>query len=341
LVPRPQVAIVVVAYQSEGVLARCLAAVAAQTTPPARVIVVENRGPGGSAKRETAGLDVEWITLDVNVGFAAANNLGIRRAEGCEWVALLNPDAFPAPTWLEQLLAAARAHPDVAMFASQQLLDEDPSRLDGAGDEYSVAGLAWRRGHGRLVADGPRQTDEIFSPCAAAALYRRQVVLDAGGFDEAFFCYFEDVDLAFRLRLAGHRGLYVPAAVVRHVGGASTGPRSDFATYHGHRNMVWAFVKNMPGPLLALYWPAHVTLNLVAIGWLARRGQASVGVRAKLDALRDLRRVWRQRQTVQASRRVGAWAVRRKMVGGLRAFGVGRFTPESRPQRVRAREPRA
>jgi GT2 family glycosyltransferase len=341
LTPRPQAAIVIVAYQSEGVLGRCLEAVAAQTVPPARVIVVENHSPAGSAQRPAGGLGVDWIALDTNVGFAAANNLGIRRAGDCEWVALLNPDAFPAPTWLEQLLAAAVAHPDVAMFASRQLLDEDPSRLDGAGDEYSVAGLAWRRGHGLAAAEGPAQPDEVFSPCAAAALYRRQEVLDAGGLDEAFFCYFEDVDLAFRLRLRGHRCLYVPAAVVRHVGGASTGPQGDFATYHGHRNMVWAFVKNMPGPLLALYWPAHLILSLVAIGWLARRGQASVGLKAKLDALRDLRRVWRLRRAVQASRRVSAWAIRREMVDGLRAFGVGRFGPESRPQHVQANEPRA
>jgi GT2 family glycosyltransferase len=331
LTPRPQAAIVIVAYQSEGVLDRCLAAVAAQTLSPARVIVVENGGRLASRAPATGGVDVEWIALDTNVGFAAANNLGIRRAEGCEWVALLNPDAFPAPTWLEQLLAAADAHPDVAMFASRQLLDHDPSRFDGAGDEYSVAGLAWRRGHGQLVPENPGQPDEVFSPCGAAAMYRREAVLDAGGFDEAFFCYFEDVDLAFRLRLRGHRCLHVPTAVVRHVGGASTAPRSDFATYHGHRNMVWTFLKNMPGPLLALYWPAHVILNVVSIGWLARRGQASVGLRAKIDALGDLRRVWRQRRAVQASRRVRAWDIRSQMVGGLRAFGVGRFAARARP----------
>jgi GT2 family glycosyltransferase len=91
---------------------------------------------------------------------------------------------------------------------------------------------------------------EIFSPCAAAALYRRSALLEVGGFDEDFFCYVEDVDLGFRLRLAGYRCLYVPLSVAHHIGSGTTGGKnSDFSVYHGHRNLVWAFVKNMPGVL--------------------------------------------------------------------------------------------
>ena len=127
--------------------------------------------------------------------------------------------------------------PGFAAFASQMRLDAAPDRLDGAGDSYHVSGRAWRNGHNAPAATWPAGEYEVFAPCAAAALYRRAAFEEVGGFDERYFCYFEDVDLGFRLRLRGHRCLYVPASVVRHVSSALSGYRSDFAVYHGERNM--------------------------------------------------------------------------------------------------------
>lgn len=124
------------------------------------------------------------------------------------------------------------------------------------------------------------------------------------------------MDLGFRLRLAGYRCLYVPDAVVHHVGSAITGRRSDFTVYHGHRNLVWVFVKNMPGPLFWLYLPQHLLFNLVSILWYTLRGQGRVILRAKWDAIRGLPRVWRQRKAIQAKRKVGAWELRRLMARG-------------------------
>ena len=142
-------------------------------------------------------------------------------------------------------------------------------------------------GHGAPApsSDAPR---EVFSPCAAAALYRRDALDDVGGFDERYFCYVEDVDLGFRLRLRGHGCLYVPDAVVHHVGSGTTGRGSDFTTYHGHRNLVWTFFKDMPGPLLALYLLPHLVLNLATIAWFATHGRARLILRTKWDALRGL-----------------------------------------------------
>jgi GT2 family glycosyltransferase len=128
--------------------------------------------------------------------------------------------------------------------------------------------------------------------------------MEVGGFDEDFFCYAEDVDLGFRLRLAGHRCLLVPDAVVRHVGSATTGgQKSDFAVYHGHRNLVWTYMKNMPGALFWLFLPLHILLNLVTVLWFSLRGQGRVIMRAKRDALCDLPRMWRKRREIQRARR--------------------------------------
>jgi GT2 family glycosyltransferase len=246
----------------------------------------------------------------------------VRRTD-CDWVALLNPDAFPEPSWLEALVEASAQAPHAALLASRLMLADRPGVLDGEGDSYGVNGFAWRRHHGRPYTQresGP--PEEAFSPCAAAALYRRDAFLAAGGFDESFFCYLEDVDLGFRLRLRGERCLYVPDAVVHHVGSAVTGRASDFSVYHGQRNMVWTFTKNMPAVLFWVYLPQHLLVNAAAIAWYALHGQARTILRAKRDALKGLREVRAGRRHVQAERTVSPWEVRRLMVKGPRAFGA-------------------
>jgi GT2 family glycosyltransferase len=316
-----RVAVIIVNFNSENLLGECLRHLRAQTRRPERIIVVDNASRDGSADQSESNYpEVEFVRSDRNLGFAAANNLGARRAAGAEWLALLNPDAFPEPDWLERLLAAAHASPDCVSFGSRLLDASDSGRLDGTGDVYHVSGLAWRRDHGRSIISGVDEADEIFAPCAAAALYRRDVFLEAGGFDEDYFCYFEDVDLGFRLRLLGYRCRYAPGAVVRHVGSAVTGRRSPFSLYHGHRNLVWTWCKNMPALLFWVYLPQHLLVNLGAVLWYAARGQGSTLLRAKWDALRGLPRCWRQRRVIQARRQVSIWRLRQTMSRGLLAL---------------------
>lgn len=314
----PRIAVVVVNWNSGGYLERCLDAVARQTLAPARLIVVDNASSDGSADGiERRHPRAELLRLATNTGFAVANNEGARAAAGCEWLALLNPDAFPEPAWLERLAAAAAARPEYSFFASRMLMADAPDRVDGTGDMYLTSGWAARRDHGRPALAAQRPTEEVFAPCAAAAMYGSEAFRGVGGFDDSFFCYFEDVDLAFRLRLAGHRCLYVSDAVVHHVGSGVTGKRSAFAAYHGHRNLVWAFLKNMPWPLLLAYLPLHLALNVASVVWLGLRGQGLVALRAKRDALLGLLPVWRRRRQVQSSRRVSSRSLRASMTSSL------------------------
>jgi GT2 family glycosyltransferase len=148
-------------------------------------------------------------------------------------------------------------------------------------------------------------------------MYSTDLLREVGGFDENYFCYAEDVDLGFRLRLAGYRCLYVPDAVAYHMGSAITGRRSDFTVYHGHRNLVWTYFKNMPWLLFWLYLPQHILLNLITLGWFSLRGQAKVIFKAKWDALKGLPQVLRERKKVQSKRRISAWELRRVMAKGL------------------------
>lgn len=295
------VAVLIVAHKSRETLPGVIAALAAQTVRPDRVRVLENGSPAG-ARVDAAGLPdwVELVESADNLGFAAGNN---RLAEGVgeRWLALLNPDAFPEPDWLEQLLAATRRYRGAALFGATQHAHGQPGVLDGVGDVYHASGLPYRGGYGRRGAV-PRD-GEVFGPCAASALIRRDVFEALGGFDEDYFCYVEDVDLAYRARLAGHHAMQIQAAAVSHMGYASSGRRSAFATYYGARNRLWTFVKNTPAALLPVLAPLHGAATLLL--WLsaARFGQFTLFARALRDGLAAWPALMDKRRAIQAARK--------------------------------------
>jgi len=299
------VTVAIVNYNSDKWLVKSLRALRRQTHKPAKVIVIDNNSTDNSMdgiKEQFP--EFECFLLDENIGFASANNLAI---ESCTTplVALLNPDAFPEPGWLGALVRASAQYPESASFGSLLLQADHPSRIDGVEDVYHASGLVWRGGHGRLLNDGDAWGREIFSPCAAAALYRVDVIRNVGGFDEDFFCYLEDVDLGFRLRLAGWSSRFIPEAKVRHVGGATNGGKhSNFSIYHGHRNLTWAFVKNMPGPLLWLLLPLHIFMTLVCFLHMIHIGRTKIFVISKWHALFGLSRAWRKRKQIHSARKV-------------------------------------
>ena len=300
---------VVVNYGPLRDLKRCLDAIEGQETPFSRVVIVDNTVHNPSEHLPWA-LPEGWefIRSGYNAGFAAANNMAVERLAGCRWVALVNPDAYLQPDWLTQMVYASERYPTFTFFAGKLLKAADPTIIDGFGDAYHMSGLVWRSGHGSEASE--LDDKEVFSPCAAAALYRRDAFIEAGGFDTDFFCFVEDVDIGFRLRLLGRRCLMVADAVAYHEGSASTGGRhSAFSLYHGHRNMVWAYVKNMPGTLFWLFLPFHILLNVVTICWFSIRGQGKTIIQSKVDALFGLSTMWRKRKIIQSRRRLSCRAL--------------------------------
>ena len=303
----PDVLVVVVNYNGGELLSRAVAALARQSYRSFRLLIVDNASSDDSISRLHAEFpETEVLQTGSNMGFAAANNLAVRSAGGTRWIGLLNPDAFPEPDWLQNLIGAARKNPNAGSFASRTLVAGDPEKLDGAGDAYHVAGRYWRRGYHRKKQDLYLQSEEIFAACGAAALYSREAWEDVGGFDEDFFCYGEDIDLGFRLQLAGYKCLYVPEAVALHCGSAVTGQRSDFSTYYGQRNLSWVYFKNMPAPLFWLVLPLHVLLNFATVLRCMLRGQGGVVIRAKKDSALGLPAMWRKRSEIQRKRKIGS-----------------------------------
>jgi N-acetylglucosaminyl-diphospho-decaprenol L-rhamnosyltransferase len=309
----PAITVAVVIYNSGPTLGACLQSLAAQTFRDFETLVIDNASPDPADAATARALP--WASLvenRENLGFAAAVNQAARLGRG-RWLVLLNPDAYADDDWLAQLMAAAARRPDARSFTSRQLMAENPRVLDGLGDVMSGYGIPYRGG---FLRDDPGDTPEgeVFSPCGASMMIDRELFLALGGFDEQFFCYCEDVDLGYRLQLAGEPTVLVPQAVIRHEGSASSGGRkSEFAVFHGTRNRFWVVYKDTPALLLPLVLPLH----LLAVLYIAARRpnwpQIPTVWRAFLASLAGLPQVLRSRRGVQRGRKVSALTIARAM----------------------------
>jgi GT2 family glycosyltransferase len=328
------VTVAIVYFDGLEDLRHCLACLSSQIRSPRRILVVDNSKVGLPSDFCQPESGVEILRASGNLGFAGGNNLALRQT-GTEFFATLNADAFPEPEWLESLVEAARSHPEAAAFGSLQIQNENPTLADGIGDQYHFSGLAWRRGYLCELAALDLAPRPIFSPCGAAAFFRTAELQAIGGFDEDFFCYCEDLDVGFRLWLSGQACRFVPKAVVRHRGAGSSGDsHSDFAVYHGHRNLVWVYLKNMPGIFLWLFLPLHLLLNLQMTHAVILRGQGEVIRRSKRDALQGIARIWDKRLAIQSRRKASLrdiWRVLDKsMARGLASQRSGNADSISR-----------
>ena len=290
---QPFFSVLIVNYNGGDYLQGAVNSLASQTFDDFETIIIDNDSKDGSLEM----LDVSQLLLcrveplGRNSGFAEGNNIGARLAKG-KWLALLNADAVAHPDWLEKLHEAIHEYPNCAMFASTQISMDDSEILDGAGDGYTAYGFAWRGCYHRSIDILP-DFGETFSPCGASAAYRRETFLAHGGFDERYFCFMEDVDLAFRMRLAGEVCLFLPQAVVTHKGGGLSGEQSEFSVVHGARNRVWAYWANMPTPLLFVTLPGHLLLTAYLLIWYAGRaysGQVLKGTIAGWKRANEMRR---------------------------------------------------
>jgi N-acetylglucosaminyl-diphospho-decaprenol L-rhamnosyltransferase len=310
----PWVRIVIVNYEAGAMLQACVDALAGQTMPDFEALIVDN----ASTVQPISDLRLPDDRFQVrrasdNIGFAAATNLG---AKGCAapWIAALNPDTKPRPSWLAELRLATDRYKWASMFGSTQLAMANPDIVDGFGDVLSAFGSAWRSGNGHNIRELPDGDCEVFSPCAAAALYATPSYQREGGFDESFFCYLEDVDLGFRLRLRGERCVQVRRAEVLHAGSAISGHLSEFSVFHSYRNRVWLFAKNLPWPLL----PPILGMQSVAITLALARPEArryrQAAVRGVWAGLRGMAGALRSRTKIQRKRVTSTWEVARMMI---------------------------
>lgn len=319
--PPLTVSAIVVNLNRRALLGDCLASLAAalrRIDERSEVIVVDNGSCDGSPALVTRDFrDMRLVALERNVGFAAAVTEGIGRSTG-RWVLLLNNDATVAPDAVEELLAVGEADEAVGSVAAQMRFSGQPPVINSAGIEIDRLAIAYDRLLGAPPEASEARPAEIFGASAGAALYRRAMLDQIGGFDDSFFVFMEDADVAWRARMCGWRSMYAPAALVEHHHSATAGHGSSFKHFHVGLNRVRLVAKNAQAEHLRRYAAPMLAYDFAYVVYAGIAHRTLAPLRGRVEGLRQwraYRRVGRGRRGVELAR-VRGWrsALRRQAV---------------------------
>lgn len=247
-----KVTVIIPNFNGIRFLKECLDALETQTSDEFETLIVENASSDGSS--EYIRKNYPWVHLlenETNLGFAGGVNVGIRACE-TPYVLLLNNDTKVHPRFVEEMLRAIERSERIFSVSSKMIQYHNHSKLDDVGDFYSVVGWGFQGGVDHSVRRYKRMRT-VFSACAGAAIYRRDVFEEIGYFDELHFAYLEDIDIGYRAKLAGYDNIYAPKAMVYHVGSGTSGSKyNSFKVKLSARNSVYLNYKNMPNWQLGL-----------------------------------------------------------------------------------------
>jgi GT2 family glycosyltransferase len=292
--------VVVTTYNGQAFLGECLEALLGQSRAPDEVLVVDDASPADDAAFVRRSFPrVRVLRMSENRGHAGAALAGIANTRSA-FVALVNNDAVPEPDWCRWALAPF-VDPRVGSVATRLVLHSDPGTLDSAGDGYTILGHAYKglEGERDPVESEPRA---VFSACAAAAVFRREAYEKVGGLRPELVAYYDDVDLGFRLRLAGFTCVYEPRACSRHRVSASYGRRSWRQLALTSRNASWVYWANMPAGLIARHFPEHGLFFACQIVGRVLQGGLLPFLAGKACAVLGLRTLLRLRRQAQSGR---------------------------------------
>jgi GT2 family glycosyltransferase len=260
-------------------LPTCLSGLRAQTFRDFETLVVDNGSTDGSREFLACEFpEARVLALETNHGFAPAVNEGIRAARG-EVVVLLNNDTEADPHWLAEIARALDENPRAGMVACKLRLFDQRDHLHSAGDFCRVDGIPGNRGVWEQDRGQYDDARGVFGACGGAAAYRKTMLAEIGGFDEALGSYCEDVDLNWRVRLAGYEVAYAPGAIVYHMVSATGG--GAISSFFVGRNFLWVIAKNYPRGLWKKYWRKILRAQL-QITWDALKSWRGAASRARV-----------------------------------------------------------
>ena len=289
--------VVIVNWNGHKYLAPCLDALVCQTFTDFQIWLVDNGSTDGSVDfLRTHYPHVHLICNPENRGFAAANNQAIR-AGNSKYVATLNNDTTVDPGWLEALTRVLDENPHAGMAASLMLFADRPEIINSAGIGVDRVGIAWDLQGGEEVRSSDTRAVPVFGACAGAALYRRAMLDEIGLFDEDFFAYLEDVDLAWRAQWAGWQAFFVPQARVLHHHSATSGEGSPFKNRLLGRNKVWLIAKNYPRPHVWLYLPLIAGYDIAAVIYALILRREISPLYGRLSGFLELPKIWAKQYT--------------------------------------------
>jgi GT2 family glycosyltransferase len=288
------ISVIIVNYNGRRFLDPCLSSLRTQsTTQDFETILVDNASSDDSVDFVRKYFpETKIIENKTNLGFAGGINEGIRTARG-DYILTLNNDIILEPGFIESLTGPMKNNDSTGMCAGKMLFPD--GRINSAGICISRSGAAWDRGMFQEDTGQFDAPEEVFGPCGGAALYRKKMLDEIGLFDEDFFLFMEDVDLAFRARLAGWNCRYVPMARAIHFHGGTAGYNSKISVYYGNRNVLWYVVKNFPKRTLIMYSPWIIGRNIGIIPYYILKGKGLTIIRSKLNAIIGIRRMFRKR----------------------------------------------
>ncbi len=286
-----KLSIIIPNFNGKQFIKTCLDSIRKQDYPFYELIIVDNASSDGSIEYINEHYpEFTLIQNKENLGFAAAVNHGIKISSS-EYVFLLNNDVEIEPDCISNLMECIEKDENIFAVSSKMIQYTDRSKMDDAGDEYTILGWTWKVGDGKSP-DLYTTKRETFSACAGAALYRKNILDEIGYFDEKFFAYMEDVDISFRARIRGYKCMYCPEAVVYHLGSGTSGSKyNEFKIKLAARNNVYVPYKNMPWPQLALNGIFLLAGYFIKYLFFSKQGNGSIyltGLKEGFNSLKKL-----------------------------------------------------
>jgi len=296
-----RVSVLIVTYNSTRTITTVLESLNRQSYRDFEVILVDNASTDSTTAlvedfKALSTYPIKTHYLKDNRGFAGGNNTAFDSADG-EYIALLNPDARAGEHWLRELTDNLDRDRSAGICTSR-VLTWDGSAVDSAGDILLSTLRCFKRES--ETSDTFKKREYVFSACAAAAMYRREMLDKIGFFDEDFFLQCEDTDLSMRAQIAGWKVLYLPTAVVYHKVGHSIGRASATGIYYSQRNMEFLRIKYLPLSLIIKSMPQMLfgfTADMLYFS--IRQRKAGPFFRAKLDALKMARGMLKKRKYIK------------------------------------------
>lgn len=288
---KPLISVVIPNYNGKTFLKELIPSILNQECILLNIIIVDNASQDESvAYIEENYPEVTVIQNNENLGFSAAVNAGIKSSKS-EYVFLVNNDVELYPNCVFKLFECIKKDEKIFAISSKMIQYHDREKIDDAGDEYTLLGWTKRVGYNKS-SDKYLKSREIFSACAGAALYRKNILEEVGYFDENFFAYLEDVDISYRARIQGYNVQYCPQSIVYHVGSGSSGSRyNEFKIKLAARNNIYVPYKNMPWPQLLINSPFLILGYLIKYLFFLKKSQGSIYLHGLKEGLQTLDKI--------------------------------------------------
>jgi N-acetylglucosaminyl-diphospho-decaprenol L-rhamnosyltransferase len=305
---QPKISILVVMYNNEESVDKCLESIQNQTYKNIETIVLDNASSDKSietAKNEKyKDLDIKFVERNVNNGFAGGCDDAYDVSTG-DIVLLLNPDAWMDPDTIEKVVEVFGNHKDVGIIQNKILIAEDLDKLDSAGSFITKTGFLKHVGYIDAKTHG-NEEKYVFAGKGASLFIKREVIQNTFLFNRIFFLYFEDTDVCWRSWLMGKKVLYTPQGVTYHTGGVSAFKmRSGFTDFHSFKNRIYSLITNLEMKNLLYILPFHLILCMVISMTYILRGRFGNGLsifKAILWNIRNLSETLKTRKLIQKQR---------------------------------------